>query len=210
MVNAKRSTQVICHKNGRPKVFYKITNHLENHNEFQYKEGLNILKQKFDPKVECGKGGLYITDIKNLHEFIHFGSNVREIHIPKDAKIKSFSNKHKVDKLIFLKKYSFFEFIKKNRLHKNFNNKAFIDYIFRYSVEHDNIPKVLDILRHSKCLVKTDISLLCYTNPGIFEILLNENYFSICFLKELFNVGHIGTRSRSMITNYLKKFDVIK
>ena len=40
-------------------LYFKITNANENHNGFQYVEGLNILKEEFigDPKKSCCPGG---------------------------------------------------------------------------------------------------------------------------------------------------------
>jgi hypothetical protein len=203
MVNAKRSTQVICHKNGRPKVFYKITNTLEKHYDFQYKEGLNILQQQYDPTEECGPSGLFVTDMYNLPDFFHYGCNIREIHIPKDATIKSFINKHKVDKLIFLKKYNYFEFIKKNRLHKNFDNEAFLKQICRNIVENKNIPKLLDILRHNTDFIQKHAFLIDIANPNIFKILLNEHYYSIPFLKNIVKDNISCDHFCSIINRYL-------
>lgn len=64
--------------------YYKITNQKEIHHGFQYKEGLNVLKDEFvtDDKVSCGKGGLYFTDAKNLHVFVDYGIHIRTITLP--------------------------------------------------------------------------------------------------------------------------------
>ena len=42
--------------------YYKITNKEENHNGFQYKDGLNIDTIEFDPNGSCRPGGLYYTN----------------------------------------------------------------------------------------------------------------------------------------------------
>jgi hypothetical protein len=43
------------------KVFYKITNKEENHNGYQYQDGLNVF---------------------NIFKFVHYGRNVRKITLP--------------------------------------------------------------------------------------------------------------------------------
>jgi hypothetical protein len=182
MVNAKRSTQVICHKNGRPKVFYKITNHVENHNEFQYKEGLNILQQEYNSTQECGPGGLYVTNKEDLHEFAGFGHNIREIHIPKDAKITKFSQKYKVDKLIFLKKYSFSEFIKKHKLNRKDSCKLYMNYLLLNNSDYDHTK--IDIISQNKYFLETYIVSIYSHSKEMFLTLLKQNAYNIKFLKK--------------------------
>ena len=69
------------HKN-----YVKITNAKENHNGFQYVDGLNILQEKFndDPNQSCCKGGFYITDVTHIFEFLDYGIYLREITLPED------------------------------------------------------------------------------------------------------------------------------
>jgi hypothetical protein len=68
----------------RDKVFYKILNEHENHNEFQYRDGINILKDKFATTGSCVPGGLYFTDDKNIDSFLHYGVTRRDITLPVD------------------------------------------------------------------------------------------------------------------------------
>src|SRR5581483_8511042 len=67
-------------------MYFKITNKYENHHGFQYVDGLNILKDKFNdnPDASCCAGGLYFTDAANILTFLDFGIYLREITLPTD------------------------------------------------------------------------------------------------------------------------------
>ncbi len=58
--------------------YYKITNENENHNGYQYIDGLNILNEQFndDMNDSCGKGGLYFTNDENIIDFLSYGVNL--------------------------------------------------------------------------------------------------------------------------------------
>ncbi len=68
------------------KLYFKITNELECHRGFQYKDGLNILNGEFngDPKDFCVPGRLYFCEPKNIHHYLHFGIHLREVYLPID------------------------------------------------------------------------------------------------------------------------------
>lgn len=66
------------------KSFYKITNYTENHNGFQYKNGLNIDTQPFGQDDFCANG-LYFYDLQYLWRYRNMGVNVRKITLPEDA-----------------------------------------------------------------------------------------------------------------------------
>jgi len=63
------------------KLYFKITNSIENHHGFQYYDGLNILKEKFndDPTASCVPGGLYFTDAEHILEFLDYGIYLRAV-----------------------------------------------------------------------------------------------------------------------------------
>ena len=93
------------------KVYYKITNAEEKHYDFQYRDGLNRLKGKFNEDQEdpCGPGGLYFCDIKNILEFLDKGIYLREITLPNkdpEFKILKCDNKYRANMIILGKKYS--------------------------------------------------------------------------------------------------------
>ncbi len=64
--------------------YFKITNKEENHYGFQYKDGLNILKEKFndDSQQSCCKGGFYFTTLDHIHKFYGYGCYLREVVLP--------------------------------------------------------------------------------------------------------------------------------
>jgi len=65
--------------------YYKITNENEIHNGYQYEDGLNILDKPFEKEGSCVLGGLYFSDLRNIHEYAHYGCWLREVTIPDDA-----------------------------------------------------------------------------------------------------------------------------
>jgi len=97
------------------KTYYKVTNAKEVHHNFQYKDGLNILKQKFNnnPKSSCVRGGFYFIDENNILEFLLYGCWVREVSIPINAKVILDPNgdKWRTNKIILGRKYTIPEFL---------------------------------------------------------------------------------------------------
>ena len=94
------------------KKFFKITNWEENHHDFQYTDGLNILKEPFAETGSCVPGGLYFTDIDNIFGFLDYGIHLREIILPlndPDFKIVKDGNKWRANKIIFGKRYNLWE-----------------------------------------------------------------------------------------------------
>ena len=92
------------------KIYYKITNAEENHNGFQYVDGLNILKEEFDnnPDHHCCAGGLYFTDTEHIFGFLNYGIYLREITLPTENpnfKIVADENKYRANMLILGKRY---------------------------------------------------------------------------------------------------------
>ena len=91
------------------KTYYKVTTKDEIHHGYQYKNGLNILKEEFNdnPKDSCVPGGFYFTDYENLPIFFEYGTWIREVTIPKGARVVKDpqGNKWRCDKIIFGKKY---------------------------------------------------------------------------------------------------------
>ena len=61
------------------KEFFRCTRETELHNGYQWVDGLNTDHLPFSTSVECGPGGLYFTDIQNLHHFIGGTYWVREV-----------------------------------------------------------------------------------------------------------------------------------
>jgi ankyrin repeat protein len=91
------------------KIFFKVTNAKENHNGFQYVDGLNILDKEFEEVGSCVVGGLYFTDAHHIFEFLDYGINLREIILPLNDPnfkcVKDQSNKWRANMIILGKKY---------------------------------------------------------------------------------------------------------
>lgn len=64
--------------------YFKVTNQLEKHFDFQYKNGLNVLVGPFNDDINqtCCGGRLYITDQDHIHQFYGYGIYLREIILP--------------------------------------------------------------------------------------------------------------------------------
>ena len=94
------------------KKFFKITNAEENHHNFQYIDGLNILKEPFAETGSCVPGGLYFTDANNIFEFLDYGVYLREITLPfndPNFKIVQDGTKWRANKIILGKRYNLWE-----------------------------------------------------------------------------------------------------
>ena len=93
--------------------YFKITNIKENHNGFQYYDGLNVLIDKFNnnPSQSCVKGGLYFTTKEFIHEFYDYGDYLRVIELPTtDLDFKMVKDpqgdKYRANKIILKERYS--------------------------------------------------------------------------------------------------------
>ena len=77
--------------------FYKVLNEDCNHNNFQYKHGLNKDPNKFNPIKECRPGGLYFTEACKLIEWLCYGIYICKVTIPDEAKVYIEDDKFKAD-----------------------------------------------------------------------------------------------------------------
>lgn len=87
----------------------KITNKFENHHEYQYKSGLNVMKN-FDEKSQ--QSGFYFATRNNIHHFYDMGLFISPIILPKndtDFKMFSTSLSHRSNKIILGEKHSLAE-----------------------------------------------------------------------------------------------------
>ena len=94
-------------------MYFKVTNARENHNGFQYVDGLNVLVEKFndDPNNLCCANGFYFTDISNIFNFLDDGIFLREIQLPTgnpDFKMIRDHNKWRANMIILGKRYDLF------------------------------------------------------------------------------------------------------
>jgi len=83
---------------------YKFLYNSLKHYDFEYKLGLNIDHNNFNPINKCSKGGLYFCDESNCYKhFGSYGTKIGFVQIPDDAKIYVEDGKFKADKLIITK-----------------------------------------------------------------------------------------------------------
>jgi hypothetical protein len=91
--------------NGR---FVKLTNEECIHNDFEYKEGLNIDELEFDSRHACGPGGLYFCDYKDMGRWAQYNKKIMmyiwDVVIPNDAQVIYMTYKIKCDKFVLANK----------------------------------------------------------------------------------------------------------
>lgn len=132
-------------------MYYKITNARENHNGFQYKDGLNVLQEPFndDPHAHCCKGGLYFTDVKNIFLYLHYGVYLREIFLPTDNpdfKMVADIDKYRANMLVLGKRYNLSDVATIKMLIDNGANvNAGKSYVLKWSIHngYTNIAQYL-------------------------------------------------------------------
>lgn len=145
-------------------MFFKITNWYENHNGFQYQDGLNVLIGPFndDPSISCCEGGLYFTDSSNILDFLGYGCFIREVFLPwndPDFKMVKDNNKWRANKIILGKKYDLWE-IETLELLKN---EGVDIYVKKYEQLLNSIYDEGDYLV-IKFLIDNDVKKVTYKN----------------------------------------------
>jgi len=86
--------------------YYKILNEKENHNDLQYKTGLNVDPIPFNPYGDCKPGGIYFAS-RDIFAFLDYGPWIRKVTLPEDAQVYKNPNlpeKWKADKVILGKR----------------------------------------------------------------------------------------------------------
>lgn len=63
--------------------YFKIFNEEDNHNGFQYQDGLNVDTLPFASEGSCVQGGFYFSGVGNILKFLDYGNYIREVEIPK-------------------------------------------------------------------------------------------------------------------------------
>ena len=93
--------------------FVKLTNIDENHNGYQFKDGLNVDTIPFSTQRDCSPGGIYFCRIDNFVKYLKYGTKtmhfIRFVTIPDDAKVFQEHDKYKSDKIILSERYNIFE-----------------------------------------------------------------------------------------------------
>ena len=72
------------------------------HHNFQWKKGLNVLKEPFDSEPGCGPGGLYYCEAQNVDEHMHYiePDLIADVTIPPGARTVTMAKKSKSDRVI--------------------------------------------------------------------------------------------------------------
>ena len=137
--------------------YYKVTNKHENHHGFQYIDGLNILKGKFenDPDNSCGSGGFYFTTLEYIPKFYSYGTNIRQISLPESdpdfLMVKDPSgSKWRANKIILGEKYSLLDPSTYKKLNLDITE-------YKYLIDYASENGRLDTLEWWK---KSDIKLI--------------------------------------------------
>src|SRR5579872_1654884 len=56
--------------------FVKLTNESENHNDYQFHDGLNIDQHEFKHDKKCSKGGFYFTSIGGISKWCFYNDMI--------------------------------------------------------------------------------------------------------------------------------------
>ena len=160
-------------------MYFKITNSQENHNGFQYVDGLNILTEKFndDANDSCCAGGFYFTDVTNIFKFIGFGVFLREVKLPTENPqfkiIKDKDHDKWRSNMIILGKrrdlftVSVFEYLIKNGAKAHVND----DCVLRYSAQEGHFYIVKYLIENGANIHAIDDSALrCSAARGRLDI----------------------------------------
>ena len=143
----KEVTGKEINKHSNNEIFYKCMNENMIHNHFKYNFGQNIDTNKFNPHGKCSKGGLYVTNSFNIHNFLHYGTQIGDIVIPDDAKCYLEEGRFKCDKInLILMEQIKDHFVIKQNIKNIFyciqmvqTNASFIKYIDDDTLKHNVI-----------------------------------------------------------------------
>jgi ankyrin repeat protein len=86
---------------------YKIINKEMKHNNMEYKEGLNICDQTFNPSGSCTDGGMYFSQ-EDILAFLEYGEILFEVELLEDSRVYE-------DPYFDTKKWKTDKFILKNK-----------------------------------------------------------------------------------------------
>ena len=153
--------------------YYKIFNEKENHNGFQYKEGLNILEEEWNPSGSCTSGGFYIAK-EDIFAFLDYGPWIRKITLPKDARVyknPGSPKKYKADKIILGRKFKITLNIIKKLISKGVNIHAGSSYALHWASKNGHLEIVKLLLsKGADVHAGNNCALRCASENGHLEI----------------------------------------
>ena len=131
-------------------MYFKITNATENHHGFQYSNGLNVLREKFNdnPADSCCAGGFYFTNAENIFKYLDYGIYLREVILPTEnpdfRMIKDpEGDKWRANMIILGKRYDLYNIDTFEYLFKNGANiHASNDYVLCFSAASGHLDVI--------------------------------------------------------------------
>jgi hypothetical protein len=166
--------------------YYKILNEDMKHYDFQYKEGLNILKEEFNPSTEeCSKGGLYFTTEEHvLYWIVQFknASKIGKVTLCEDSRVVKYSNKSKTDKFILSDILP-----KKEWVEKNVSKEDCLAVVYEHGYALEVVPEKL---RDKEMCLKA-VSQWCYALQFVPEKLRDREMCLKAVSREGYVLEHV-------------------
>jgi len=130
--------------------FYKITNREENHNNLQYKTGLNIDTLPWNPNGDCEEGGIYFSR-EDIFAFVNYGSWVREVTIPEGTEVyenPGSPKKWKAHKVILGERQKLSAATIRKLLEQGADIHTVDDYVVKWASENGHFETVKLLIKH--------------------------------------------------------------
>lgn len=157
--------------------YYKVMTEDEKHYNFQYKDGLNVLRGRFNnnPNASCGPGGLYFTNTNNILKYLSYGTHVREITLPwgnPKFRYVADSDKCRANMLILGKKH---DLSKVETIRMLTKQGTFIyetdDHVMKFYAERGNLEIIKFLVRKGADIhANDDYALRCSAANGYLEV----------------------------------------
>ncbi len=187
-------------------IYFKLTKYDNISRKFEYKTGLNIDTNEFNPSGCCTGGGLYFCKLEDLYQFRSYGDYLTPIIIPKDIPVYQESHTEKCNCNNEYKKlkapcvYALPRFRIDNQKINYFltesspNNKKFINFTLYKTINKNFLMEYIKFIRDTDKLMYYwyDEYKLAYAK---FEI-LNDIFFDFQHLL------HYGKKDK-FILNYI-------
>jgi len=130
--------------------FYKITNKGENHNDLQYKTGLNVDVLPWNPEGDCEPGGIYFSR-EDILAFVDYGPWIRRVTIPSDVEIYENPRepkKWKAHKVILGERRKIDVNVVRDLLKQGANVHTGDDWSFRWASKNGHLEVVKLLIKH--------------------------------------------------------------